>query len=410
MPGVPEFIAAPLDCPIQRYAWGRPGALSDLLGIEADGRPEAELWMGAHRSAPSVLPDGRSLADVIAERSLAMIGSGVAEDFDGLPFLFKVLAARVPLSIQAHPDRVRARAGFARENAAGIDRDAPERVYRDPNHKPELIAALTVFEGKCGFRPLDATRRLFAVLDHPALDPIRDLLGVRASDDASILAETLAWLLHQPAPEAQVMARAVPVAAAALLASGRPEANEFRADLIACGTVADAFPGDVGGVVALLLNHVVLQPGEALFLDAGNLHAYLSGIGVELMANSDNVVRGGLTPKHIDVEELLAVVSCDPAPAPIQRPMGATHTYESPVAEFALTRLVDLEPAADPLEVAGPAIVLATSGHLTLRVAEREQRLDRGVPAFLAADTGPVTVTNVGLAWVARPGASLTGS
>lgn len=316
----------------------------------------------------------------------------------------------MPLSIQAHPTLERARAGFAREDAAGIDRGAPERVYRDPNHKPELIAALTVFEGKCGFRPLDATRRLFAALDHPALDPVRGLLADGPADDAAVLAETLAWLLRRPLPAARALASAVEEAAASLLASGGPEADEFRPDLVACEAVADAFPGDIGGVVALLLNHVVLQPGEALFLDAGNLHAYLSGLGVELMANSDNVVRGGLTPKHVDVDELLAVVVTEPALAPVQRPEGPVHTYDSPVPEFALTRLVDLESGAETVEVTGPAIVLATSGHLVLRTADRFQRLDRGAPAFLPAEIGPVTVTNVGLAWVAGPGASLAGS
>ena len=389
----------PLDCDIQHYAWGQVGSLSTLVGAESTGRPEAELWMGAHPKASSRLVDGRTLFDAIAADPVAMLGRAVNQTFGQLPFLFKVLAAEIPLSIQAHPSLDRAIKGFADENERAIPIDAPHRTYRDPNHKPELICALTPFAGKCGFRPPAATRRLFDALDDPILDPVRSILA-RRLDDAETLRSLMSMLLGQPPTTAAEMANAVARQAAELLAADHPVTAEFGADLAACALVADAFPGDIGGVVALLLNHVVLEPGEALYLGSGNLHAYLHGVGVELMANSDNVLRGGLTPKHIDIDELLEVVDYTPIDVPVQRPLGRVHTYGSPVAEFALTR-IELSATAHP--VTGPAIVLVTSGSAFIG----ETPVPVGQAHFVPASSGPMPLTGTGLAWAAGVGASV---
>lgn len=388
----------PLECDIQHYAWGQSATISNLIGAEPDGRPEAELWMGAHPKAPSRLADGRTLLEAIGADPVGMLGRASNDRFGQLPFLFKVLAAEVPLSIQAHPSLEHAAAGFANENDAGIALDSPVRTYRDPNHKPEMICALTPFEAKCGFRPVAATRRLFDALGRQELDPVRALLA-SAADEAECLRSVLEFLLGSAPQAARTMAQATAQSAAQLGDGRHSILAEFGPDLAACARVAEAFPADIGGVVALLLNHVVLAPGEALFLGSGNLHAYLHGVGVELMANSDNVVRGGLTPKHIDVDELLAVVDCQPIDVPIQTPAGPVHTYDSPVPEFALTRYCGAE-SVHP--ITGPAIVLATEGAMVLDGEPAPVGRAYFVPASELA-----MLSGDGLAWVAGVGSSL---
>ncbi len=391
----------PLHCEIQHYAWGQAGSISALIGATPTGEPEAELWMGAHPKAPSLLDGGQTLLDAISASPATLLGERVDHDFGQLPFLFKVLAAEIPLSIQAHPSLERAKAGFVDENEKGIAIDAPDRTYRDPNHKPELICALTPFEAKCGFRSLAGTRALFDALDHPHLDPVRKILGEDPHpNENDTLRRVLAFLLGRPPVEATQMADAVAARAAELVTERHEICKQFGPDLEACARVAAAFPGDIGGVVALLLNHVVLAPGEALYLGSGNLHAYLHGVGIELMANSDNVLRGGLTPKHIDIDELLAVVEYQPIDVPIQRPTGAVHTYESPVPEFALTRI---ELSATPVDIEGPAIVLITTGEGQLGRAT----ISAGHPHFVSASCGSLSLSGKGLAWAAGVGASL---
>ena len=268
---------------VQHYAWGDPVFIPGLLGAEPDGQPWAELWLGTHPNGPTRLADGTPLRDVTGE----------------LPYLLKVLAAAEPLSLQTHPTTEQARAGFARG------------VFPDPHAKPELLCALTEFEGLCGFRPVSATRELLAGL------------GAGAAALAAVLAEqgpdgALA-ALYRGALDPQ------PVIDACAPARGPEAAWASR--------LATRYPGDPSVAATLLLNHVTLAPGEALRLDAGNLHAYLRGAGVELMGSSDNVVRGGLTVKHVDVELLLATVDPTPLPDPV---LAGTGRYELPGAGVAL--------------------------------------------------------------------------
>ena len=339
----------------QHYDWGDRHFIAELQGRAASGRPEAELWMGAHPKAPSVLSDGVTTLDArIASDPVAALGDTTAERFGALPFLMKVLAADQPLSIQAHPSAAQAAAGWERENAAGIALDSPHRVYRDASHKPELICALTPFEAKCGFRSLDATRQLFADLGGAALAELRQRLDADGAP-ADVLADVLAWLLRARDHDGPDLAEAAVVGAHA-----RTPGGPFEQDLRWTAEIARIHPGDVGVVVALLLNHLVLRPGQAVFLGAGNLHAYLRGAGIEIMANSDNVVRGGLTTKHIDVEELLTVVDCSPVAPPVQEASGCMHTFDTPVPEFSLTRVVVDDDVR--LRVRGPEILVVTEG------------------------------------------------
>jgi mannose-6-phosphate isomerase len=287
------------------YAWGSTELLAEYLGRPASGGPEAELWLGAHPASPARVTGGEH----------AGLGLDAAIDAAGgaqPSILLKVLAAGEPLSLQAHPDASTARAGFAREEAAGIPRDAPNRSYRDPFAKPEVIVAVSRFEALSGFRPADealAVLEALVAIDERAA-PV--LEHVRAGD-------ALAWLLSGTALVAEVVDAAV--SAAPVLAASHPA----EADTIS--RLATTHPGDPGIVIALLLNRVSLAPGEALFLPAGNLHAYLEGLGVELMGPSDNVLRCGLTSKHVDVDELLAVVDSAPLLEPrlaAERLDGAT--------------------------------------------------------------------------------------
>ncbi|ANZ18341.1 mannose-6-phosphate isomerase, type 1 [Streptomyces noursei ATCC 11455] len=374
---------------VRPYAWGSTTAIPDLLGVPPTGEPQAEIWLGAHPGAPSRLDRGHgpvSLADVIAADPEAALGADAVRAFGPrLPFLFKVLAAGAPLSLQVHPDRAQAETGFADEEARGIPRDAAHRNYKDANHKPELICALTPFEGLCGFRhPADAAE-LLEGLDVADLKPYVDIL--RASPEESALREVLtAVLVAEPHAIAETAERAA-TAAGHLAPKGGPHADAYAA----YAGLAHHYPGDPGILAAMLLNHVRLQPGEALYLGAGIPHAYLGGLGVELMANSDNVLRCGLTPKHVDVPELLRVVRFTPRDAGVLRPedVDGEEVYDTPIDEFRLSRFV-LAPgsAPRPLPARTPQILLCTAGtvHLTSDAGTtRELTLTPGGAAFVPA-------------------------
>ncbi len=357
---------------VRPYAWGSTTAIPALLGVAPTGEPQAEMWMGAHPGAPSRItrtgpatapdatpgtpqtPTEQPLTDVIAADPVGELGPAAVEKFGPrLPFLLKLLAAGAPLSLQVHPDLAQAQQGYADEERRSVPIDAPHRTYKDANHKPELICALTPFDGLCGFRrPIEAAETMEA-LGVDSLKPYADLLRAHPEEDA--LREVLTAILT--ADPAQ-MAETVTAAAAAAERLGGAYAPYAR--------IAHHFPGDAGVIAAMLLNYVRLQPGEALFLGAGVPHAYLDGLGVEIMANSDNVLRCGLTPKHIDVPELLRIVRFEATDPGILRPEASPsgeELYETPVDEFRLSRF-DLSAGGDPVDLtaATPQILLCTAG------------------------------------------------
>ncbi|MFJ2178653.1 mannose-6-phosphate isomerase, class I [Streptomyces sp. NPDC087851] len=344
---------------VRPYAWGSTTAIPDLLGTPPTGEPQAEMWLGAHPGAPSRLDRGhddgdQALSDVIDADPEAELGTATTRKFGPrLPFLLKLLAAGSPLSLQVHPDLAQARQGYADEERRGVPIDAPHRNYKDANHKPELICALTPFEGLCGFRAPEDAADLLARLDVDALKPYVDLL--RAHPEEAALREVLTAVLGADPDE---MAATVTEAAAA--------ADRLGGAYAPYASIARHYPGDPGVIAAMLLNHVQLQPGEALFLGAGVPHAYLDGLGVEIMANSDNVLRCGLTPKHVDVPELLRIVRFEATEPNILRPEASAsgeELYETPIDEFRLSRFT-LAPGAAPrdLTAATPQILLCTAG------------------------------------------------
>jgi mannose-6-phosphate isomerase len=361
-----------LDNTVRPYAWGSPTAIPALLGTEPTGEPQAEMWMGAHPGAPSRTDRGTLVEVIEADPERELGQKAVARFGPRLPFLLKILAAGAPLSLQVHPNLAQAKEGYEDEERRGIPVGAGHRNYKDANHKPELICALTEFDGLCGFRVPAQAADLLDALGVDSLKPYVDLL--HAQPEEAALREVLTAILTADREE---MARTVTEAATACARLGGDHAP--YAD------IAHHYPGDPGVIAAMLLNHVRLQPGEALFLGAGIPHAYLSGLGVEIMANSDNVLRCGLTPKHVDVPELLRIVRFEAGDPGVLRPEASPdgeEVYETPTDEFRLSRYVLPEGTAPHhLTRATPQILLCTAG--TVRAGEHE--LTPGQSVFVPA-------------------------
>ena len=325
---------------IQPYPWGSTTSISELLGVpNPGGKPQAELWMGAHPLAPSQARVGDAWVplDVLIERDPeAMLGPKVAAGFNRrLPFLFKVLAAAAPLSIQAHPNREQAREGFERENRQGLPLNAPRRNYRDPNPKPECICALTPFWVMCGFRPPAAILAGLRSLSPRAL--YAEIGDFAAQCDATGLRRLFAALL---ALNSDRRRQAVDEA----LSHAARWTDDAR---VWIAPLARHYPSDIGVLSPALMNVIRLQPGQALFLAAGVLHSYLEGTGIEIMANSDNVVRGGLTPKPVDILELMKLLNFDRQEIQVVRGDSISPTekiYRTPAREFSLS-LIELRGA-----------------------------------------------------------------
>lgn len=357
----------PLHNPIRDYAWGSRSVLASLQGRpHPTPGPEAELWIGAHPGSPSTV-DGTPLDALIAAAPSAWVGGRSLVRFGPrLPYLMKVLAAEAPLSLQAHPDAERARARFA----------AGDPNYVDGFHKPELLVALTPFEALCGFRPYASSAASLSAL---GLDEVAAVVG------RGDLATGVRMLLGLPASRVLALAGGDPLSA----------------------RLADAYPGDPGALVALLLHHVVLEPGEAVWMPAGNLHAYLRGVGVEIMAASDNVLRGGLTPKRVDVDELLSVLRFTVLESPVMAsvPVGpGVVTWPVPVPDFALHRVTV---GGSPVSLAppGPRIALCTAGAVTVDDGAGPVPLTPAHAAIGRAGGGPLVLSGAGEVFVASLGA-----
>lgn len=388
---------------LRTYAWGSRTDIAEFTGREVPAaHPEAELWFGAHPADPAWLEtssaNGKgeiSLLDAVAADPEGQLGPVSRARFgDVLPFLVKVLAADEPLSLQAHPSAEQAVEGYLREEKLGIPLSSPVRNYRDTSHKPELLVALHQFEALAGFRPASRTTELLRALAVSDLDPFIDLLSDQ-SDADGLRALFTTWITA-PQPDIDVLVPAVLDGAIQYISSG---ATEFVAEAKTVLELGERYPGDAGVLAALLLNRISLGPGEAIFLPAGNLHTYLRGFGVEVMANSDNVLRGGLTPKHVDVPELLRVLDFEPTAESALRTQtrheGLGLVYCTPTDEFALARLtVDGDSLGHEVDVSssheGPQILLCTQGCTAVHGKSKSLTLEHGMAAWVAADDGPV--------------------
>ncbi|XNZ00529.1 mannose-6-phosphate isomerase, class I [Micrococcus luteus] len=383
-----------LDSTIRDYSWGSTTLLAALQGREPTGAPEAEMWLGAHPGDPcvAVLPDGGRirLDELIAQDPERHLGA--AARFGRLPYLMKLLAADRPLSIQAHPTLEQAQAGFAAEEASGMPSDAPDRNYRDDNHKPEMVVALTPFSALCGFRRAEESQLTF--------ERIAQVMTEYADGDATevaITARHLAVLLADGDVQGAFAQILDPSSlwsrgGTAELVGALKGMNDLILHddaIVTALEAAEHFPDDPGVLVTLLLNRVDLMPGQAIHLPAGNVHAYLHGLGVEVMAASDNVLRGGLTPKHVDVPELTRVVTFDPLPVPYTTPEpageGVVH-YRPPFEEFTLTQLTaDDAQTPEPVPLSGPVIAVGTKGSADVACGGERTVLAPGEAVFLSA-------------------------
>ncbi len=380
---------------VRPYAWGSRTVIAELLGEPVPSpHPQAELWFGAHHADPSRLrrPDGtEECLDVALRRDpVGLLGPCCQQRWEGrLPFLLKVLAAEEPLSLQAHPSAEQAAVGFAREQAAGIPREAPERNYPDPGPKPELLCALTDFTALVGFRDADDTVRLLRELAVPQIAAHVELLAAEPGP-AGLRALFTTWITL---PQ-NTVDELVPAVLDGCVRVARGH-GEFGPEARIVLDLGERYPDDPGVLAALLLNRIWLKPGEAVFVRAGHLHTYLSGVGVEVMANCDNVLRGGLTPKHVDVVELLRVLdfSCGPVPTSSGDRDGVVTRYRTPAEEFELSRVDWPRAGVDEvaLRTGSPRILLCTSGSVEVAGADgRSLRLGRGDAVWLSACDPPV--------------------
>lgn len=392
---------------IRTYAWGSRTALAEFTGRPVPAaHPEAELWLGAHPGDPARLETSNgelSLLTALSQDPEGQLGPVALARFgDQLPFLVKVLAADEPLSLQAHPSAEQAVEGYQREQRLGVPLSSPIRNYRDISHKPELLVALQPFEALAGFRPVARTIDLLRALAVADLDPFIDLLGGRCGDpadapcDADSLRALFTTWITAPQPDLDVLVPAVLDGAIGYLGSG---AGEFSAIAKTVLELGERYPGDAGVLAALLLNRVSLAPGEAIFVSAGNLHTYLHGVGLEVMANSDNVLRGGLTPKHVDVPELLRVLDFTPTTEQQLRPTtitdGPEMAYQTAAEEFAVSRFAldgdNLGHQVDaPARHEGPQILLCTEGSVSVHAKSTTLTLNRGESAWVPCEDGPI--------------------
>jgi mannose-6-phosphate isomerase len=387
---------------VQEYAWGSRTAIPDLMGQASPAdEPQAELWMGAHLKAPSMMQTDAgwdSLANMIEANPVDILGRAVVDRFGpNLPYLFKVLAAEEPLSIQAHPNAAEAEEGFKRENRLGIPLDAPNRNYKDGNHKPECICALIEFWGLCGFRKIaDMVSLLKKISPNTLYEEI--MLLEQTPDENGMREFFKAIMTLDGQKRADVLAEAVNHAEIY-----KNESPEFDWTL----KLSKAYPSDMGMIFPAILNLVCLQPGEALFLPAGELHAYLQGVGIELMANSDNVLRGGLTPKHIDVPELMRVLNFKEKKLAILKPaplIEHEYSYQTPAAEFILStiRLGKGDVYTSPNE-RGAEILLCTSGDLTIAADKSSEPLNisKGISLLVPASISVYRIEGEGVIYKA---------
>ncbi len=377
---------------IQEYSWGSKTAIPELLGYKNQyKKPQAELWMGAHPKAPSkVLVNDKKtvLSDIIKDNPEAVLGESVSKEYGGkLPFLFKILAAEEPLSIQAHPNSNQAKKGFDRENSLGIPLSSPERNYKDPNHKPEIICALSSFKALSGFRKIEDIIADFSAITSKSVK--KEISILKEHPDSNGLKLFFNFFINLTGERKnRLISDSVKYAGI--------QKDERYAWIV---KLYNKFPGDVGALCPLLLNYIKLSPGEAMYLSAGELHSYLEGLGIELMANSDNVLRGGLTVKHVDVKELLNTLTFHAGRPDIIRPQqltGSEEVYKTPAREFRLSRITVSEKTSfftDKNRAVEMLICVKGNTELRQTGTDRQFKIKKGESVIVPASAEEYTMT-----------------
>lgn len=367
---------------VQNYEWGSTDAIPHFVGDRRTGEPVAEMWIGTHPLKPSTAVDTEGNEKPLAD---------VAGD---LPFMVKLLAAEQPLSLQVHPSRPMAEIGFAREEEAGIPLEAPDRVYKDRNHKPEMVYALTTFDSLIGFRPTAEILRVLGPLNTPLSQRLAD--DLRREPGFASIVRRIQWLLSSGVDPAEVHQI---VGACRTLASLGMDIKRAYATAV---EVAEHHPDDVGVVISLLLNRMTLQPGEAAYLETGVIHAHLRGLCLEVMATSDNVLRAGLTNKHIDPEGLVACLESGMARVARVTPDFIdfdTEVFAPAGGGFALavTQISAAAPEGVELVRAEGSVLVCTGGEVTVTTEAGEKlTIGRGESLYLSPDDRGATVHGLG--------------
>lgn len=380
-PGVELSTLLPLACHTQSYDWGSPDAIPGFQRRSGDGSPVAEVWLGTH-------PLGT--AQVVERSGEERPLTEVAGELD---FMLKMLGASRPLSIQVHPNATHAKAGFAAEEKAGVPLDSPERVFKDPHPKPEMVYALSSFDTLVGVRRTSEIVRVLGQLEHPLTKGLTESL--LDSPGFNGIVRIIEGLVADP-PPAEVIGEVVAECRSALA-----KGLDIKRAYATAVEVAEAWPGDVGVVIALLLNRLTLQPGEAAYLATGIIHAHLSGLCLEVMVSSDNVLRAGLTTKHIDPAGLVQCLEEGASSASRVEPRVFNYSTDifSPCEEFALsvTQSSPADPAGVTLPASGHRLLVCTGGEVAL-VNERDEilRLRRGDAAFADSSDGELRVIGTG--------------
>jgi mannose-6-phosphate isomerase len=397
----------PMHNPIQEYAWGSQEMLARFLGQEIPSPvPQAELWMGAHPNAPSLVQvrgEWQRLDLLIQEAPSMMLGTRNKEQFGPhLPFLFKVLAVARPLSLQVHPNAKQAGAGFQKEEALAVPPGAVQRIYKDPNPKPECICALEPFWGLNGFRPCPEIGEWFSQLTSQGLQPEIDILCREQSSDG--LQEMLSSLLSMDMKRRENILDSLRDQAQAFTELDRSDPRYWLAALI------EEYPEDIGVLAPFFLQIMHLSPGQAAFLPPGRLHAYLHGLGLEIMANSDNVLRAGLTPKHVDVRELLHTLDFDHQNMELLKPLpreGGGFVYPVRTDEFSLSGFDLEDDVPQSVTYAGDVhILLCTGGEVQITVEETGECVvvQQGQSMCIPGCIEQWSVSGQGRGFVARTG------
>lgn len=365
---------------IKDYDWGTKTKLFELFNIaNPNNQPQAEMWMGIHPSGVSTAIDSHGkqikLDQLITQNSVAILGDKTQNEYGTLPYLFKVLSAQDPLSIQVHPELSKAKKGYEKENSLGIPVNSPNRNYKDPNHKPELIYALTPFWAMNGFRPIADIIQLFTQLDIDLIQPALDrLINNQTNDGLKTFFHYLLTLNDE-----------LKTVAISMLKTKIKHLNTVPFNII--NTIMVKYPNDVGLFMPLVLNVIKLEPGQAMFLKAQTPHAYIEGTGLEIMANSDNVLRAGLTSKHIDVDELFDNTTFDSIA--INHLLTAPTRYKNkidfpvPVNDFAF-EIIHSNEQFQTEKTLSAEILFCIEGKITLSTAADCFTIQAGESVFIA--------------------------